>query len=385
MENSNDEFLIDVVKEHKYQNQNKEYCQSFFEWRKREKNKYGYKFVHDKREHTYVDGQGYIEKKPGEAEKKTLLKCCSILSLVMILYFALDLFSGFAINYIDKYYSANIADVPTSDVFETTCASVVLAKSFLNVISLVIPIIVFMAVLKLPKSVMLPKSESNRKYSAIGVILSLVIMIVGRASRYFISGILTFVNIKFDPFDFVYTDNLLVMTIFFVVQCFAVPILMEILFRGIVMQTFRQFGDFFAIIIAAFATCLCYSDITEKGYYFVLAFVIGMFTMKTGSISTAFLLNCSAQLVSHLINYFMIDMTYFAGMVYQLVVCMVVLIGMVIVYTRLLDDGDWSFNIDRDNGYLSTREKVKVTFTSNMILLLLIASVITTFVSLRFI
>ena len=53
-----EKYLIDIAKEKTYQNQFDEYHKQFSEWRSRKDNPYGYSFVHDMREHTYVDGEG---------------------------------------------------------------------------------------------------------------------------------------------------------------------------------------------------------------------------------------------------------------------------------------------------------------------------------------
>ncbi len=56
-----DEYLIDVAAEKVYVSQDKAYHDAFTKWRNDKHNRFGYRFVHDSREHTYVDGEGYAD------------------------------------------------------------------------------------------------------------------------------------------------------------------------------------------------------------------------------------------------------------------------------------------------------------------------------------
>ncbi len=55
-------YLIDIAKDKTYQNQFDDYHKEFSKWRTKKGNPYGYSFVHDTREHTYVDGEGYYQR-----------------------------------------------------------------------------------------------------------------------------------------------------------------------------------------------------------------------------------------------------------------------------------------------------------------------------------
>ena len=85
-----EKYLIDIAKEKTYQNQFDEYHKQFSEWRSRKDNPYGYSFVHDMREHTYVDGEGYYQKKADVAERAALTKCLSLLGATMMTMLFID-------------------------------------------------------------------------------------------------------------------------------------------------------------------------------------------------------------------------------------------------------------------------------------------------------
>ena len=74
----NNDYLIDIASDSQYQNQSDEYYKSYTRWRMNENNRFGYKFVKDKREHTYAYGEGYEHKKASDAEKKALRNCASL-------------------------------------------------------------------------------------------------------------------------------------------------------------------------------------------------------------------------------------------------------------------------------------------------------------------
>lgn len=69
-----------------------------------------------------------------------------------------------------------------------------------------------------------------------------------------------------------------------------VPFVSELLMRGIVLHSLRQFGDAYAILISAIVSTLCVHNLTQMCYVFISAVVIGHFALRTGSMVTAIIM-----------------------------------------------------------------------------------------------
>ena len=86
----NNEYMRDVAKEATYLNQSDEYRRLYAQWRADPENLYGYQFVHDTREHSYIDGKGYVPHLAEVAESISLVKCCSLMGSCLLITLMLD-------------------------------------------------------------------------------------------------------------------------------------------------------------------------------------------------------------------------------------------------------------------------------------------------------
>lgn len=384
MNNLDDDYMIDVAKEHKYQNQSREYCEAFLKWRTNKKNPYGYKFVHDKREHTYIDGEGYVEKKPAQAEKKSLLKCCFLLGITMIFMLAVDLGKMLVIKYYFKLSGgANVYYSELND-YKPLSSEIVYFAAVCNMLKYIVPIAVFKFVSRIPAKVMLPTARGSFRLGASGVLLMLVVTAIGRIGNYFLAYLMGLANIDSVYYDYIYTDNRTAMLFFFIGQFIITPILMEILFRGLILQTFRQFGDLFAILITSVINCLCYYDIAQIGYIFCASVVVGLFTIRTGSIYTAFAMRISGRVLTFVMTYISFHLGYIEGKIFETIVCLAIFAGSIIVYSRLISKGEWNFNIRNDDSHMTLGEKIKTSVTSTVLASWILVSVVLTVFCIKF-
>ena len=77
------------------------------------------------------------------------------------------------------------------------------------------------------------------------------------------------------------------------------------------MQTFRQFGDTFAIMITAVVNGLCYYDITYLPFVVCCTAVLGLFTIRTGSVFTAISMSICAHITNFVLSYIVLyDLPY---------------------------------------------------------------------------
>ena len=94
------DYMIDVAQDTTYQNQSDDYKKSFAKWRSNPQNSFGFQFIHDTREHSYIDGEGFVPHKAEVAERISMLKCCSLLGICLVVMLAIDFLNYFCKMYI---------------------------------------------------------------------------------------------------------------------------------------------------------------------------------------------------------------------------------------------------------------------------------------------
>ena len=205
-ENTGSEYMIDVAKEHKYQNQSEEYNRALHKWREDPDNRYGYTYVHDTREHTYVDGEGFVDNSPVPAERQSLTRCCSLLGFTMIIMALVD-FSKMLVN----RHIFGLQDGTRlfyTDLAETGVVSfpahIVYTAAAFSVLKYLLPILFFRLISGIPAKVAMPvNKDTPRGFYSGGITVMLVILALGRMGNYVIAFLFSRIGIDSTYYDYI--------------------------------------------------------------------------------------------------------------------------------------------------------------------------------------
>ena len=150
------------------------------------------------------------------------------------------------------------------------------------------------------------------KYTVIGMGLSIIMGIVVQIIN---EGLAVFGwNMSTPDFslqtDYNYNLILLIST------CIIAPIFEELLFRGLILQTLRRYGNVFAIIVTSLLFALMHGNIPQAVPVFFLSVVICFAVIKTGSLWTGiaihFLNNALSVSISGFLNNQIVVLLYVA-------------------------------------------------------------------------
>jgi hypothetical protein len=377
-------YLIDIAKDKTYQNQFDDYHKEFSKWRTKKDNPYGYSFVHDTREHTYVDGEGYYQRSADAAERKALVKCLGLLGIILIFMLTIDGIISLILYRIFQdpgayaiYYSK--IDAPT---YEFTPILVLLYCS-MNLFKYLAAFGIFVRFTGIPLKVAAPVPKGAR-LSKSGIFLILVILVFSRVFNYIISLVFGLINL-----DCVYAiaihdpNNNLSDLIYLIFNCVLVSAVSELLFRGAIMQTFRQFGDTFAMLVSGIAFSLSYYDISSMGYAVLCSATLGLFTIRTGSLKSAIIMRITASVSGYALTRLVID-SFTNGRIVEVIICTFIMSVAAFIFARLMCNGKWAFSVKDDPSELSTGEKLKLFFTTNSIVIWLVGVAGMFFLIMRF-
>ena len=178
------DYMIDVAQDTTYQNQSDDYKKSFAKWRSNPQNSFGFQFTHDTREHSYIDGEGFVPHKAEVAERISMLKCCSLLGICLVVMLAIDFLNYFIVNKYAPdttgtfvYFSQTDGGYGRYGVGMTFILGLLFAAKF------VVPGLIFKIVTKIPNKVVFANSKGYEKMRGTAVVIMMVIIVVGRVGE----------------------------------------------------------------------------------------------------------------------------------------------------------------------------------------------------------
>ena len=379
------EFVRNIARERTYQNQNEEYDEEYFKWRSDENNQYSFNYVHDSREHSYMAGRGFIKRSADTAESATLHNCLRLLGAVMLVMLLFDVINFLLAAYFNQGMPSNVIFFSERTEFGEISLLSCVTFMGISIIKFITAIVIYHMRTRLPLKVALPKGNANAtgafKFNA--VIIMLMIIVIGRLMNNLLSRMLGFVKVDSIYIYMFNCSDEAAVVMSMIYNCILLPVLCEIFFRGLVLQSFRQFGDSFAVVVAAVACGLSFYDLSYIGYATLCSVVIGLFTVRSGSIFTAILMHSVSTTVNYMLVYVGI-ISSSTGRIITIAVYMVICAGALVVYSRLNNRREWSFNIERNESELPFAKKVELMLSSNTVAMWFVCAVVMTIVSIRF-
>lgn len=379
------EYLIDVARSSSYQNQSEEYYQKFGEWRSKKNNPFGYDYVKDSRERSYIKGKGYVHDGPDKAERIALLNCFAITGIMMVIIQLITMLQMLVMPRLGGETHVSLYFYSFKNHISDISLKLVCILNIFSITKLLIPIVLFFAITKMPFAVSLPRaSKKNPEITTSGVAFMLMATVFGRFGNYGLSKLFALINIDISGFNMIYSSDPRANAVYFVSECIVVSILTEVLFRGIILQTFRQYGDFFALVMTCFFEMLYVGDFTMCGYIFLSSAVIGLFTIRSGSIYTAMIMRISARVVNFLASIGSAVVDDNMAIVTEAVISVIVIGFALFTYSRLMSKKNCNFNITDSYTHLTTKSKFLILLSSKAVVSWLVLVFITMIFNIRF-
>lgn len=378
-------YMVDVASDRVYNNQRDDYRDAFTRWRNDRSNKLGYRFVHDTREHTYVEGGGFADKQAVTAETTALHNCLQFLSVLMLIYFAFEQFSFLLMKTRYTYVHINRTFYSMRNVSLSVSSEQMYFYCITRIALLAFPIIALLKIVKLPPQVALPRAKLNRELVVYGFSVALMLFSCFRFFDHLLTYTFRMVHIDVTFYSYIQTDTERAQIVYFVCELIIVPILTEVLFRGCILQLFRQFGDNYAIFISSLAAALCYHDITKILYVFMLGMALGVFTIRNGSLFPAIVTQLFFTNTTLLLNTVAKEKFLIRNNIVEIGVCLGILAVAFILMMFMRIHFDNPFRLVRDNTELSFQQKVRQLLNSGWAVVWLLVMLLATILSVGFI
>ena len=204
----------------------------------------------------------------------------------LLLVYAITLAAYFLPNFLLEMFGGSNMLVQTQNIAEQSMDIFAYALSF------GIGLIILKSWLKIPTKIAFPAQMRGFSITFPAIFVCLGIMIFGSyVTAYIAEFFETSAGIELPAPEFpIPTGG--IATALYVISIVLLPaVLEELLFRGIIMQSLRRYGDGFALIVSAVLFSLYHSNLIQLLPTLLFGLAIGYFVMRTGSVLTGILIH----------------------------------------------------------------------------------------------
>lgn len=280
--------------------QNAEYNEIYRKWRIEHKENFGFFFSGSSDEVTWRNGEGFVTDYPEAREYSAVKRIASVVAQTLILFTLIDIIC--TILFHDKIFFGKYVDYDPHGFFIGDEGMALALSYAVNILRRLIPVTYIFARLKMPLRLAMPLKVTNKPlfYAAAPIslltfgIISVMMWIVNLTGNYFGLFMGSEVWIPENKL-YVIPSSLLFAVI--------IPVISELVHRGVFLQIFRQFGDGYALIVTSLIAALTANDVQLWVFTFAYSLIIGYFTLRSGSILTAVLMRTMISINSYWLTY----------------------------------------------------------------------------------
>ena len=166
--------------------------------------------------------------------------------------------------------------------------------------------------------------------------------------------------------------------IYFITMALAPAFIEEMVFRGVIMQSLRRFGDIFALVASSLIFGIFHLNLIQMPYAFIVGLCIGYFVMRTGSLWVGVIIHFINNTVSAAMELIMPQISeetlIFINLVYNFVCVILAVIAVIALLLKYKD----MFRFGKAPGVLSPGRKSLYFMTSPVLIIAMIGAVIMT-------
>ena len=332
----------------------------------------------EKRGTVYHAGNGfynpYIEPL-WKKEKRSIRAAANGIGLAALGYIAISFFaSAIFMIFVQIFYPA--ANIHGSlYVTETTEWIFTLT---VYVLSLLVPFGIYALCIRMPLRVAFPFRKAKVDLTLGGVFIGLGTTVLASYITGYIQLAFEAVGIGLSMPEYEIPETVPGLVLYVIALAVAPAFIEEMIFRGIVMQSLRRYGDIFALVASALIFGIFHLNMVQMPYAFILGLCIGYFVMRTGSLWVGviihFINNGTAVVFELAMPHMTEEMLVLANSVYNLVFVILAVIAIAFVLVRYKD----IFRFEPSRSSLPSGKRIVYFITSPALIASMIGAVILT-------
>ena len=302
-------------------------------------------------------------------EKRSIRNSGNGIGMAALGYIAISLVAGTLYDIIAKFIFP-LTNIPGFIYITETVEW--LFSLLIYIIALMVPFGIFALCVKIPFGVALPFRKAKADLTFGGLMVGLGMGVVASYATYFLQLVLESVGIGITMPEYETPVTVPGIILYIICVVVAPAFIEEIIFRGIVMQSLRRFGDIFALLASSIMFGIFHLNLIQMPYAFIMGLCIGYFVMRSGSIWVGILLhfvnNGVAVAFEFLYPYMTEETWYLANTVYNLASVILSVIAIIAILMKYKD----MFRFEQKSEALTPGQKT-FYFTTSPVMIAAIA------------
>ncbi len=221
-------------------------------------------------------------------------------------------------------------------------------------------------------SVIMLKPTVNRKDFSLLTLVGMVSIPLGSIVSAMTAGLMESAGLKIP--ETTVPNGVLPIIFFFLSHVIVAPIFEEILFRSIILERLRRYGDVFAIIVSATLFAFMHSSLHSIPFAFVSGIIFGLLAVLSGSSLASMIVHFANNLLSTIS---LVCLANGYGNSFSLIliaIYCVIIITAIICFSIIKSSSPSLFSLGYGKGILKTSRKLSLFFGSFTIIIFFIMS-----------
>ena len=326
--------------------------------------------------YTYVDGRGFAPTPPVITERRLLQWCANGIGFSVLFYIIFSFTLPSVVLGIFQIFNPYLRIYDGGTVLSPLIMEIVELVSGNS--SLLLPFLLLTFVYQAPFHEILPFRPFRASITLPSLFIALGVSVIGYVASTMISAFLSLFGVMPVMADFSFPEDPAAAFLFLLNITFIAPLVEETVFRGVIMNMLRRFGDCFALMISSLLFAFVHMNLLQMPNAFIMGLVIGYFTLCTGSLWTGVCIHVLNNSLVLLLNGVLTGMNEDTQLLIMLAVYGLYLIGGLIALLVLLKNHPNMFYIRRSSSLSTERKKYSTFFSAlTMVICLLILGLFT--------
>lgn len=247
---------------------------------------YGY----SPQQYTFVPGIGFVRRSPEDDERAQIARSSRQLAFAMI--------ACLGLMYLVYPFASLLTSLVTGllRIVPSPAASALSSNTISYVVALSIPFMVYQSRVGIPIKAAYPLKRPRTWLVLCGTLIFLGVCTIGDAASDMLDTLLRTGGLYARSSNAVMPSDTLGAVLHVLLYALLAPILEELVFRGVIMQSLRRFGDALALVCSSVLFALIHADILTLPYAFLSGLVIGYFVLRSGSLLTGMIIHFANNL-----------------------------------------------------------------------------------------
>ena len=313
--------------------------------------------------YTYVDGRGFAPTPPVITERRLLQWCANGIGFAIIFYIIFSFTFPDMITGIFRIFNPYLRMLEDGSVASPVIAELISLIS--GSLALLLPFLLLVFISRAPMMKILPFRAFRASIALPSLFIALGVSVIGYAASVSVSAFLSVFGLQPVMADFTFPQNPAAAAIFVLNITIVAPIVEEIVFRGVILNILRRFGDCLALLLSSVLFAAVHMNLVQMPNAFIMGLVIGYFTLCTGSLWTGILIHILNNSLVLLLNELLMLLPEPQQMLVMFAVYALYLLLAIIALLLLLKNHPNMFFFLRSDT-LSTEKKKYAAFFSSL-------------------